>query len=107
MADKLITVNVNDYEADGASTIGSVVNVYDTYANALAHTATGLSTINVMTVLTGAAGAAISQVAKTTGVTVDNNGQVKFYADDNGSSQEYFLMSVNGRSGGPQKVIAQ
>jgi hypothetical protein len=107
MADKLITADVNTYEADGAGVIGDVVNVYDTYANALAHGATGLATIKELTVLTGAVGSTITQVAKTTGVPVDNNGQVKFFADDGGSSTPYWIISENGRAGGPQRVVSQ
>ena len=107
MADKLITVDVLTYEADGAGTIGDVVNVYDTYSNALAHGATGLATIKELDVLAGTAGSTITQEAKVTGVPVDNNGQVKFFADDGGSSTPYWIISENGRAGGPQRVVAQ
>jgi hypothetical protein len=104
MADRLIQVKFDDAEADGGSVIGKIVNVYDTYANALAHAATGLATINAVTVLTGAKGASISQAAKTVGVTIDNNGLCQFYAAD-GSYSELFLMSVCGRQAGPRRVV--
>lgn len=107
MALKLITFEAQNIEADGASAVGKTFNVYGTYANALAHGSTGLSTINALDVLTGSSGSSITQVAKTTGVDVDNNGKVNFFADDGGSSQEYYLMSVGGRQGVPTKVIAQ
>lgn len=103
MADKLLQVKVDDFEADGSSVVGKVFNVYDTYAHALAHAATGLASINAVTVLTGAKGAAISQVAKTTGVTVDNNGLVQFYADS--ALVEVFLMSQTGRQGTPRRIV--
>jgi hypothetical protein len=61
---------------------GKCVNVYDTYAHALAHASTGLSTILALDKTTGGAGSAISQVAKTTGAPVDENGYVCFVVDN-------------------------
>jgi len=104
MADKLIQVKFDDAEADGGSVIGKIVNVYDTYAHALNHATTGLASINDVTVLTGAKGSAISQVAKTTGVTIDNNGLCQFYADS-AANTEVFLMSTCGRQAGPRRVV--
>ena len=78
MADKLIQIKVDYAEADGASVVGRIVNVYNTYANALTHGESGLATIYDYNALTGAIGDEIEQVAKTTGVTVDNNGKINF-----------------------------
>lgn len=104
MADRLLQIKVDDFEADGSSVVGKVFNVYNTYANALAHGATGLATIYAVAPLTGAKGAAISQTAKTAGVTADNNGLVQFYAAD-GSYSELFLMSQTGRQGTPRRIV--
>jgi hypothetical protein len=81
---------------------GKTVNVYDTYANALAHAATGLSTIAAMAPLTGAEGSAVSQTAKTAGLTADQNGMVHFYIE---ASSVCYLMSA-GLWGPPRKVVA-
>ena len=112
MADVLVTLGVRDMEAEGDSIIGRVLNVYDTYANALSYGATGLSTIYDVDVLTGLKGSAITQVAKTTGVTVDNNGIAKFFAANGGGSQEYFIRvgyseGPAGRESGPRRIIVQ
>jgi hypothetical protein len=79
---------------------GKSVNVYDTYANALAHAATGLSTIYEMAPLTGLQSTEITQVAKTTGLTADQNGMVHFFVE----AGTYYLMSA-GLWGPPRKVI--
>jgi len=104
MANKLLNVKVDYLEADGGSVVGKIVNVYSSYAYALLHGEDGLADINVATVLTGVIGAAITQEAKVTGVTVDNNGKVMFYADD-GEYEELFLMSTMGRQSGPQRIV--
>jgi hypothetical protein len=106
MAVKLINMKCDYLEADGASVVGKIVNVYNTYANALTHGEDGLCTIYAATVLTGAQGAAITQVAKTTGVTIDNNGLIRFYVDD-AEYTEVFLISVAGRQSGPIRVVVQ
>lgn len=106
MANKLIQTKMDYAEADGASVVGNVVNVYNTYANALTHGEDGLVTIYDFTTLTGAIGDAITQVAKTTGVTVDNNGLASFYVDD-GEYSEVFLISEMGRDSTPQRVVVQ
>jgi len=105
MAVQLLQIKMDDYEADGGSVIGRVMNVYTSYANALTHGEDGLATIYAMTVLTGAQGAAITQVAKTTGVEVDNNGLCSFYVDD--SEGDIYLMTVMGRNPGPFRVVVQ
>jgi hypothetical protein len=79
---------------------GKSVNVYSSYANALAHAATGLSTIAAMAPLDGTEGDAISQVAKTTGLTADQNGMVHFFVN----AGTYYLMSA-GLWGPPRKII--
>jgi hypothetical protein len=106
MADKLQNFKVDQWEADGASMVGRVFNVYDTYANALSAGATGLCSIKALVVLTGAAGAAITQVAGTTGVTVDNNGCVKFYIDS-ALTEFYLTCTAAGRNSGPMRVLIQ
>jgi len=104
MANILIQRKMDNIEADGASVVGKIVNVYNTYANALTHGEDGLCTIYTMTVLTGAIGDAITQVAKTTGVTIDNNGKASFYVDD-GEYTEVFLITTGGRQSGPQRIV--
>lgn len=63
----------------GPKASGLHLNIYDTYAHALAHAATGLSTIYAVSKLDGTKGDAISQVAKSTGVPVDENGWAHFF----------------------------
>lgn len=91
MADTLVMVNVGS--GIGAERLnGKVVNVYDSFAEAYAHGAAGLSTIYGATVNADtpsiAKGSAITQVAKTTGVTVGMDGWIKFYAAE---ATNYFL----------------
>lgn len=81
---------------------GKTINVYSNYANALSHGATGLSTIAAMAPLDGTEGAAISQTAKTAGLTADQNGMVHFYIE---ASSVCYLMSA-GLWGPPRKVVA-
>jgi hypothetical protein len=81
---------------------GKTVNVYDSYANALAHAATGLSTIQAMLPLTGAEGDAVSQTAKTAGLVADQNGMIHFFIE---ASTVCYLMSA-GMWGPPRKVVA-
>lgn len=97
MADKLITVNVGRevYEE------GKTINVYGSYANALSHGATGLSTILGVDKLTGLVGASITQVAKTTGLTANQAGFISFFAAED---TPYFLMS-DGMWGEPRKIL--
>ena len=105
MADQVVTIPMQHIEADGSSAIGKVVNVYDTYAHALAFAATGLTTVKTVNRLTGAVGAAISQTAKTAGPTVDNNGMLIIALDDKSDERVYWLNSTAGRFGGPLKVV--
>ena len=97
MADKQFSVMIGDKRNHE----GKCINVYDTYANALAHAATGLVAIKDVTRLTGAAGSAVTQTAKTAGLAVDQYGMIHFYVDD--SNPSVFLMS-NGHFGPPRKV---
>ena len=100
MADTVRTVNMNDIEA--GDVVGKIVNVYDTYANALAHAATGLQVVKEVDQLTEAVGSAITQTARTAGPTVDNNGRLNFACDD--ALVEIYLMCQAGRMGGPLRV---
>jgi len=81
---------------------GKTINVYSSYAYALAHAATGLSTILEMAPLTGAESTAITQVAKTTGLVADQNGMIHFYVL---ADATVYLMSA-GLWGPPRKVVA-
>ena len=107
MADKLMTIDMKTGEADGASVVGKVVNIYNTYTNALAHSSTGLVTVKDVNRLDGTVGSAITQTAKTAGPTVDNNGMLVVYLDDGGSSQDYYLNGDLGRGRFPQKIVVQ
>lgn len=102
MAERTIKIDLNYIEA--GDVVGKVVNVYDTYANALAHGATGLiATMKAVDPLTGEAdGDAIEQVAKTTGIEIDNNG--KFVASLPDTEVEYWGAVVSGRQVGPFQI---
>ena len=102
MADRLITLNLNHIEKGDVT--GKIVNVYDSYAHALAHGATGLVTVKAVNALTGAIGSSITQTAKTAGPAVDSNGRLNIGLSDGGSSKIYFLNSTAGLFGGPLKV---
>ena len=82
MADVLNTVGVGF--GDPERFAGKTLNVYTAWANAYSQDATNLATIYgvTLTVATPAVakGDAITQVAKTTGVTVDRFGVASFYA---------------------------
>lgn len=100
MAAKQISMQVGDEIFEQ----GSCVNVYDTYAHALAHGSTGLATIATVDKLTGSAGAAITQAAKTVGVPVSQDGQILFSIDDGGG--DCYLMG-DGIWGAPRRVKIQ
>lgn len=102
MAVKIKKLNMQFIEAGDVS--GKIVNVYNSYANALAHGATGLSTVYAVDPLTGAVGAAITQTAKTAGPTIDNAGNLLFAIDDGTTGAVYWLNCVAGRFGGPMKL---
>jgi hypothetical protein len=100
MADKLQSVFIGDPRKHE----GKTINVYDTYANALTHGATGLMTnIENISKLLGTGTGDITQVAKTTGLLVDQFGMLHFIAD-NGA--EIFLMS-NGHWGPPRRILPE
>jgi hypothetical protein len=104
MAYKSIVANMKTIEADGAGGIGDIINVYDTYANALAHAASGLiADLYTVDVVSGEKGVALPQTAKTAGPVVDNNGVVIFAVND--SNSEVYLMSDSGRFGGPKRIV--
>ena len=102
MADKVIKMDMSYAEAGDVT--GKVVNVYDTYAHALAHGATGLvATLKAVNPLTGAvSGGAITQVAKKTGVNVDANGKLLCSLSD--ASAEYWGAMEAGRQVGPFRI---
>ena len=100
MADVVVSIPLNFIE--NYDSAGKVVNVYDTYAHALAHAATGLVEVKALNVLTGAAGATVAQTAKTAGPAVDSNGRLSFVYQ--GAEPKLWLMSTAGRFGGPLPV---
>jgi hypothetical protein len=100
MADVQVAVMVGDKRNHS----GKTVNVYTSYANALLHGATGLATIKDINKLTGAAGSAITQVAKTTGFEVDQFGMIHGFIDD--GTNPVFLMSDD-HWGPPRRLYLQ
>jgi len=91
-------------EADKASMVGRIINVYDTYAHALAHAATGLVTdCRAFNRLTYQVQGLIAQTAKTAGPTVDIHGVLANAVDTNAHT-EIYLMSNAGRWGGPRRI---
>ena len=100
--DKVVTLRLAEVEAGDVT--GKIVNVYDTYAHALAHGATGLMTVKAVNILTGAIGAEIPQTAKTAGPAIDLKGGLVFGVS-NGA--DIYLMSNAGLWGGPLKITRQ
>lgn len=103
MSDRIIKFDVLFAEAGDVR--GKIVNIYDTYAHALAHGATGLATVKTVDPLTGVVGAAIPQTVLTAGPEVDNNGQILISLDDGAVGAVYWAMSAMGRWGGPMKIL--
>ncbi len=92
-----------DYIEKGDAS-GIVVNVYDTYANAVAYGATGLvGTLKPVNGLTGAIGSAVTQVAGVTGILTDINGKLLCSLDD--GTAEYWAMCKRGRATGPIQIL--
>lgn len=81
MADKLTSIAVGNSDNDKFHS-GKTWNVYDSYAHAISHGATGLMTIKDYDHITGVAGSAISQVSKQVGVVPDQNGRLNFVVDN-------------------------
>ena len=112
MADKVIKLDMSFIEADPSSTPGKVVNIYDTYANALAHGETGLQVVKAVDPLDNSVGVTIPQrspkgTAPATGATnigpeVDINGKLLIALDD--GVTEYYANGTAGRFGGPLKI---
>ena len=96
----MATAAANIFVGKDLHEAGKEVNVYDTYAHALSFGATGLATIYDITKSTGAQGSAVSQTAKTAGLTVDVNGFVHFYVE---AGTVYLMANADQRV--PQKVI--
>lgn len=97
MADAIVSVYVGKDRAHE----GEVVNVYGSYANALAHAATGLSTIKTLDKLDGT-GDALTQEAKVTGVAVDQFGYVNFVTD---TAETAVYLIAKGHWGCPVKAV--
>jgi len=103
MANRIIKLDMSFLEAGDVE--GKIVNIYDTYAHALTHGATGLVTVLSVAPLTGVIGAAITQTAKTAGPTVDNKGKLLMALSDNLVGIVYWAACVAGRMGGPMKIL--
>ena len=97
-----VSVSVDCKFAEAGDTWGKIVNIYDSYANALAHGATGLSAVSLIEPLTGAIGAAVTQVAKTTGIEIDRSGQINMALEE---ATAFYLMCEAGNWGAPLKCV--
>jgi hypothetical protein len=105
MSYRVVTIPLQHTESDGMSVIGRIVNVYDSYAHALAHGANGLETVKDVDLLTGTVGDTITQTAKTAGPQIDVNGNLNIALEDGSDEVAYWLMCEAGRWGGPLKVV--
>lgn len=109
MAWKPFVIPYSTGEADPAGMFGKVVNFYDSYANALAQTATGLATIRTFDQSNGQVSTSISQssiddTGGPTGPSVDVNGNIVVALDD--SVGEYFLIcSTSGRARQVRRIV--
>lgn len=101
--DKIVKIDMQFCEA--GSVDGKIVNVYYTYADALAHASGRFATVKAVDVLTGVIGAEIPQTAKTAGPTIDVNGKLIIALDDATYGAVYWLACQAGRMGGPLKVV--
>jgi len=103
MAERVMKLDLSYAEAGDVT--GKVVNVYDTYENALAHGATGLiTTMKAVDNLTGLpTGSAITQEAKVTGIVIDINSKLICALVD--TEIEYWGAVVSGRAVGPFQII--
>jgi hypothetical protein len=109
MAKKIVTLDLCHLEADVVAVWGKVVNVYDSFANAIANGDTGLVSVFAVNRLTGAiASDATVQRGKNstagtqTGIAIDEFGKFVFGVDD--AITLVYLNSACGRQGGPLKV---
>ena len=102
MANIVKVVDMSHIECDMSASWGKIVNVYTSYANAVAHADTGLATIYEINGITGAVGDAIVQKGKNStstqvGLTINENGRIQFAC----ASGKYYLAVYAGRSGTP------
>lgn len=100
-------VHVCSYVNDDLNNGGKTVNIYDTYAHALDHAATGLiggTKLFKLDPLNGSAGDAIVQAAKTNGLLVDQNGMIHFVIDADAYRTGYVYIMMNDQFGAPRKV---
>ena len=106
MANIVKVVDMTFVECDLSASAGKIVNVYDSFANAVAHGLTGLVTVYPVNGLTGAISeVAVTQVGKNetgtnVGLTIDIMGKIQFAAP----AGKYYLAVYAGRSGGPIPV---
>jgi len=108
MAWKPFIIPYSTGEADPAGMFGKVVNFYDTYANALAQTDTGLATIRIFDQSNGQVSTAITQssidAGTPAGPEVDVNGNIVVALDD--AVGEYFLISSgSGRARNVRRIV--
>ena len=102
MADQVKVMDMSFVEAGDVN--GKIVNVYDSYAHALAHKAAGLKTVKDVNRLTGGVGDVIPQTAKTAGPEIDLNGKLVIALEDGTTGRTYWLNSTAGRFGGPMRI---
>ena len=110
MSKKIVTFDATFGEADPASMIGKVIHVYNTFAGALAQTASDLAQVYSVNLLTGAVGSvAITQTKATAsvaavGATVDEHGCLVVGLKDD--ADEYWLQCANaGKWGVPKRIV--
>lgn len=103
MADKHVQFDASDLEKDPCGVYTQVFNIYNTYANALAHGENGLMTVSTVDLLDGTADAAVTQVARVTGIQANVDGLVNFIVDD--ANAEVWVACEAGRFGAPRRVI--
>jgi len=121
MANKRLVLSMSDVEGNFETSVGKVVLIYDTYANALAFGATGLLTaarVFELDRLADAKSTAVTQVKGGTlsacgtgavtpdeGLAIDVDGMLVGCIEDNGGAvTEVFLASETGNGRQPRRV---
>ena len=97
MSKKIVTFDATFGEADPASMIGKVIHVYNTFAGALAQTASDLAQVYSVQTKATASVAAV-------GATVDEHGCLVVGLKDD--ADEYWLQCANaGKWGVPKRIV--
>lgn len=100
-----IKIRLRNRESDSSTTFDKVVNVYDSYFNALSYGFTGLVDAYEYNRVTGVVGDLIVQTPKITGPRVDENGDVVFAVDD--ALSQYFINSTLANLNSPAVVTQE